>query len=160
MIIFTKNCKEILVDDDFEVPSNACLTVTSHGYATLVTATGIRAAGGWYKYKRQYLHRYIMDAPDGMQVDHIDGNRLNNTRSNLRVCTNMENNHNKPKRNSNKSGYKGVHRVKSGRWCAQITANYKCRSLGVFDTPEAAALAYNKAARELHGEFAYQNEIE
>lgn len=140
----------ILIDEEYDGPGS--ISVTTHGYASV----SIHIGGG--KYKREYLHRILM--PGYAQVDHINGNRLDNRLVNLRGCDNQENNCNKGPNSKNRSGYKGVHKLPSGRWCAQITANYKCRSLGVFDTPEAAALAYNKAARELHGDFAYQNEIE
>ena len=160
MILYTKNGKEILVDEDFVLPSGVCLTVTSHGYASLVEATGVRTPGGWYKYKRTYLHRYITGATGGMQVDHINGDRLDNRSENLRVCLNEENSRNKGPNKKNKSGYKGVYFNKStGKWIAQLTVNYKCRHLGTFETAEEAALAYNKAAKQFHGEFAFQNEV-
>lgn len=159
MIVYTKNGKEILVDDDFVKPDGACLTVTSHGYATLVTATGEKTENGWYKYNRTYLHRYITGAPDGVQVDHINGDKLDNRSDNLRLCTNAQNSMNKGLSLSNKSGYKGVHRVANGKWCAQITVDYKCKTIGYYDNPHDAAIAYNKVALEQHGIFAYQNKI-
>ena len=156
MILTPKSGKEVIVDDDFTMPSKTCLTVTSHGYASLVKYTGKRTAGGWYKYSRVYLHRFISNAPSDLQVDHINGNRLDNRRENLRLCKNQQNNFNKKAR----SGYKGVHKIRDGKWCAQITLNYKCKNIGYFSTAEEAALAYNSAARDLHGEFAYQNRID
>lgn len=157
MIITTKNGKKILVDDDFSIPEGWSIHVTSHGYASMIKATGVRTEKGWYKYKRKYLHRYIMNSPEGKQVDHINGDRLDNRRGNLRICTNQENNFNKPSINGL---YKGVYQSKeTGSWIAQITFNGKCKSLGSYDNPHDAAHAYNTASKEMHGEYGYQNEI-
>lgn len=109
-----------------------------------------------------YLHRYILDAPDDMDVDHRDGNGLNNRRANLRLATRSQNMANIPI-NSDRlppSGYKGVY--KNGKkWMARIS-NYpttKLSYLGQFSCKEDAARAYNKAALERYGEFAVLNEI-
>lgn len=68
-----------------------------------------------------YMHRQIMQPPDGMEVDHIDGNTFNNLRSNLRVCTHAENIHNAKRPSNNKSGVKGVYFNKDiGKWSAAI----------------------------------------
>ena len=141
----------IVLDVEYDGPGS--LSVSSHGYATI----NIHLGGG--KYKREYLHRHLL--PGFKQVDHINGDRLDNRVENLRGCNNEENNRNKGPNKKNKSGYKGVHFNKStGKWIAQITVNYKCKHLGSFNTAEEATLAYNKAAREFHGEFAFQNEVE
>lgn len=93
-------------------------------------------------------------------VDHIDGNRLNNRRYNLRTCDNHGNCRNRGKSKNNQSGYKGVFlRKKTGTWICSITKNRKKVFLGDFKTKEEAALAYNEAAIRLHGEFAKLNEI-
>jgi hypothetical protein len=105
------------------------------------------------------MHRLIMGAGRGQIVDHQDGNGLNNSRENLRLCTTAENIRNqKPHRTGKHSSkLKGVTPTGRGTWRAQIMANYKKKNLGVFPTPEAAALAYDEAAAELHGEFARLN---
>lgn len=160
MLIYTKNGRRVKVDDDFVIPPKHSLTVTSHGYAALVYYTGEKTDGGWYKYKRTYLHRYITGAPEGVQVDHIDGDRLNNTSKNLRICTNQENNFNKGPNKKNTSGYKGVYFSKqSNRWIAQITVNYKSMHVGSFETAEQAAIAYNEASRRYHGEYGHINKV-
>lgn len=127
------------------------LTVTSHGYAAVVTYHG--KVEGRYKYTREYLHRVIMQPGPGLEVDHINGDRLDNRRLNLRVCTRSSN----AKNTSTKVGYKGVHKNHRGKWIAQITKNYNCHHLGTFRTAEEAAIAYNDAASILHGEFARLN---
>ena len=106
--------------------------------------------------KKVKLHRLILDAPDGMDVDHIDHNGLNNTKENLRICTHMQNMANRKKNSNNKTGFKGVslHRKK---YRAQLRFNGERFSLGCYDTPEEAARAYDEKAKELHGEYANLN---
>lgn len=89
------------------------------------------------------------------EVDHIDGNGLNNKWCNLREASRMENNRNYPKPKTNTSGYKGVSWAKHvNKWLAKICANNKQCHLGYFDDPVLAHEAYCKAADELHGAFA------
>lgn len=108
------------------------------------------------KYKRLLMHREIMGAPEGMDIDHRDHNELHNWRGNLRICTRSQNTANKERNINNKSGYKGV-----CRWHNQWRAAVKCQGqkyyLGDFPTKEEAARAYNEAAVQLFGEFAYVN---
>ena len=102
-----------------------------------------------------FLHRAIMRAPTGMEVDHIDGNGLNNRRSNLRLATHAENGRNARIRSDNTSGFKGVFQHKrDGSWRAQIHVDGRNKYLGVFRTPEDAHAAYVQAAANLHGPFA------
>jgi hypothetical protein len=108
-----------------------------------------------------FMHNLIMSPPNGLEVDHKDGNGLNNQRQNLRVCTSTKNKFNKGKYRTNKSGYKGVSWYpKYGKWQAQIQANKKKMNLGYFTDKIEAALAYNKAALKHHGEFARLNRID
>lgn len=108
------------------------------------------------------LHRFIvslmgLDAT-GMDVDHINGDGLDNRRANLRVVTHAENLRNRGKQANNKSGYKGVHwHSRKERWVASIRAEGKNKWLGSFKSPQEAALAYDRAARLYHGEFAVTN---
>lgn len=105
-----------------------------------------------------YLHRYILGViPDGLIVDHVNRNPLDNRRSNLRVCNYSENGANSMHWKPNKNGYKGVQLRPSGRFGAYISANKRNRCLGTFDTIEAAALAYDKAAKVRYGKFAKLN---
>lgn len=100
------------------------------------------------------MHRVIGSTPDGLETDHRDGNGLNNRRSNLRTATQSQNACNRGPMPSNKSGVKGVYWQKSvQKWHAQIQVGGKVHYLGLFRCITAAALAYAKASRELHGEF-------
>ena len=102
-----------------------------------------------------YLHRFIMECPANMQVDHINMNTLDNRRENLRICTSAENSRNKGKCKRNKSGFKGVDWQKQlKKWRAQIQYNYKTIHLGLFSSPELAHKAYCEAAVKYYGEFA------
>ena len=94
------------------------------------------------------------------QVDHIDGNGLNNCRSNLRAATKQENGCNRNKQKNNTSGRKGVGWNKQHqKWQAQIQVNGKQIHLGYFDDIEDAVRAYNQAAKKHFGKFARLNII-
>jgi hypothetical protein len=107
------------------------------------------------------MHRLILGLGRGTpntNVDHIDGNGLNNTRANLRVCTTYQNSLNAGPQKNNSTGFKGVAPDPYGGWQARISVNRKQIHLGHrFPTPEDAARAYDDAARKLHGEFAWLN---
>lgn len=114
-----------------------------------------------YKSLKVRYHREILSltSDDAQQVDHINGNRLDNRRGNLRLCTKSENACNRT-RVLSKSGFKGVHfieRVK--RYTAKIQFKRKSYHIGCFATAEEAALAYNDAAIKLHGQYARLNKV-
>lgn len=105
------------------------------------------------------LHRIVAGAetPD-QKVDHINGDRLDNRRGNLRICNGHQNAMNQGIKSTNRSGYKGVHfRKDRNCWVAQITHNYKCKHLGSFKNIVDAVEAYNKEAKRLRGEYAFIN---
>jgi hypothetical protein len=104
------------------------------------------------------LHRVIMSAPSGVEVDHINRQRLDNRRCNLRLADRGGNARNCGRNRKNTSGYKGVHRVgRNGRWGAAVVYEGENHWLGVFATAEEAAVTYDLAAMALHGEFAATN---
>lgn len=104
------------------------------------------------------MHRRIAGTPSGMVTDHRNMNTLDNRRANLRVATYSQNRCNTPARADNKVGLKGVSLVRhSGRWRAVIGVDGRQMHLGVFDSPEEAARAYDAAASRLYGEFARLN---
>jgi hypothetical protein len=102
-----------------------------------------------------YMHRQLLHVDPGMQVDHIDGDKLNNRRSNLRIVTNQQNAWNM--KGHSKSGFKGVVKTPQGKWCARIYISKRLVHLGTFDTAANAALRYNEAARRHYGIYARLN---
>lgn len=106
------------------------------------------------------MHRLIMNFPKNKQVDHKDSDSLNNTRINLRVCTQNGNAKNQVLSKLSTTGFKGVSFDKSkGKFSCFITSNYKHIFGGYFDSPLDAAKKYNKLAIKHHGEFARLNKI-
>lgn len=122
------------------------------GSIRCVYAIGLDSSG--CKPRRVKLHRVLMGEPVGFEVDHCDGNGLMNRRKNLRVATKSQNQHNQRLGVANASGAKGVSWYKRhNKWQAHITLNGKQKYLGLFQTIEAAAEAYAKASKEMHGSF-------
>lgn len=120
---------------DYERLSSFKWRLASNGYA----ATG----------KGLFMHHVLLCPPDGLVTDHINGNKLDNRRMNLRICTQAQNCMNNGGRSDQ---LKGVYRV-GKRWKAQI----RSESLGYFDSKIDAALEYDKAAKAQYGEFARLN---
>ena len=108
-----------------------------------------------------HMSHVILPCPDGMFIDHINRNKLDNRRCNLRVVTRSQNNANRRCFSNSKSQYKGVLRSKkTGWWEAAIRKDGKQISLGSYETEIAAASAYNDYARRMWGEYAVLNEID
>lgn len=109
--------------------------------------------------KLELLHRVAWvyangDIPAGMEIDHIDGDKLNNKLSNLRMSNHQENNQNKPMRPDNTSGYKGVWKRKGFNiWYADVQANNRKIRLGPFSSPESANKEAVKLRESMHKEF-------
>lgn len=109
--------------------------------------------------KTYLLHRFIFENPPA-EIDHINQNKLDNRLCNLRAASHSQNEANKRKPRTNSSGYKGVRwHAKDRKWNARIKKDKIERHLGGFNTPEEAARAYDKAAKELFGEYACINGV-
>jgi hypothetical protein len=124
-----------------------------NGYA----ATALHVSG---RTRGVFLHRVIMasalaGSPDGTEVDHENGDKLDCRRGNLRLATHAQNMRNRGLQSNNTSGFKGVSWDRQRRaWQAKIRVDGRQVKLGRFRSPESAAAAYVAAARQLHGDFA------
>jgi hypothetical protein len=148
--IFLSNGKECLVDDDdYQWASQYKWHESGKGYALRNKQVNGRSA-------TVRMHRELLQVHQGLEVDHINGNRLDNRRSNLRPATRQENVRNRKVQKNNKCGFKGVS-CEKGRFRAYICVNNKLIHLGMFTTAEEAARARDKAEKELFGEFSRLN---
>jgi len=139
-------------DEDFEYLSSFCWH--AGGYAMRYAKRVQRGP----KKKFVYAHREIIGAPSGSEVDHIDGDSLNNQKTNLRLCSHRENCSAFHSRKRRTNLYRGVswHKTR-GQFIARIRVNYLTIFLGWFKVPEDAAKAYDIAAVKYFGEFANLN---
>lgn len=104
------------------------------------------------------LHRVVIKAKEGEFVDHINGDKLDNRKINLRICTRSQNAQNRKTNKLNKSGYNGVSWcIKNKKWVAQIQYENKKIHIGYYINAIDAAKAFNEAAQKYHGEFAKLN---
>lgn len=108
------------------------------------------------------MHRVILDAPAGTEVDHVSRDTLDNRRANLRLCTHAQNCQNRRRiAGSHSSVFHGVSWHKTNRkWVAQIQINGRRKNLGYYLSEAEAALAYNEVAQKHYGEFAVLNRME
>jgi hypothetical protein len=128
-------------------------SMATTGYAR----TGVYVGGG-EKDQTVLMHRHIVGATASEHVDHIDGDKLNNRRSNLRVCSRSQNLANRGVPTTNKTGFKGVSICKQTRsFRAQLKVNGEVFRIGRFKTAKEAALAYDQVAKKHLGEFARLN---
>lgn len=141
---------EVIVDD-FDYPLLSLIKWTTNKREDTSYA--------WHRWFGK-MHRFIMAADTGMHVDHIDGNGLNNQRSNLRICTPKQNYQNRKKHKIGISKYKGIHfdiRNTKRHWKAIIRSDKKLIYLGCSETEEGAARIYDAGAKKYFGEFANLN---
>lgn len=148
------------VDDEDYERINKHKWLYSQGYAV----RAVRVKSGRFGQVRLLMHHIILPRRDGYEIEHRDRDGTNNTRSNLRYATHSENLRNQKIHSDNLTGYKGVSLVKlrvkmswKKPYIAQIVFNYKHKTIGYFETAEEAARAYDRAAKELFGEFANLN---
>ena len=159
-IILNKGMRAIVDDEDFDrVTNKGKWYINNTGHVRMGLYMGTRS-NGKIILKNLQLHRFIIDAPDGMEVDHINGNALDNRKQNLRVCTKSQNMMNRGAQKNNTSGFKGVYwNARKDKWMVTIGLNSKYIFIGYFSCKIEAAQAYNKAALKYHGEFAKINQI-
>jgi hypothetical protein len=101
------------------------------------------------------MHRVILNTPENMETDHVDGDGLNNQKNNLRACTHSENQSNKSKYVNNTTGYKGLSWCeRNKKWLVRISVNKKRFYLGHFKSKKEASEVYNIACLKKHGKFA------
>ena len=138
--------------DDVEVEHLMAMgrwSLTKKGYAVHWTTINGRR-------KALYMHRVILDAPPDLQVDHINQDRLDNRRANLRFATRTQNNANRGTLRSNSSGFRGVNR-NGNQWETRIRYHGQRIYLGSFSDLTQAAQTYDVAARLLFKDFATPN---
>jgi hypothetical protein len=144
-------------DEDFEFLSQISWFAFKHGQK--FTAARTLFING--RRKTIFMHRCILlpcNTSSKIEIDHIDGNALNNQKANLRTCTHSQNTKNKDKQSINTSGFKGVYfHKKNKKWRAQIGLNGRRVTLGEFHTKEEAASTYDLSAVKYYGEFARLN---
>jgi hypothetical protein len=148
----------------------------TRGKVALVDPADVQLLGQWtwtylaegYAYRTEqrnnrksavYMHRQLLAAPGGCEVDHINGNRLDNRRANLRLVSRAQNRRNQRPGRRNQSGFLGVSRYPKNpsKWVAHIRGAGKSQYLGMYETPEAAARAYDTAATARYGVHAHRN---
>ena len=106
------------------------------------------------KPKKVLLHRAVMGAPAGLDVDHINHNTLDNRKANLRLATRSDNMANRAGLDANNTlGFRGINRTPNGRFTAKIKCRGQKLHIGTYDTAAAAAAAFTSKAKELFGEF-------
>ena len=146
-IPLTQDKLALIDDEDYEKISQYSWYYTSNGYAAHKNQDGII-----------FMHRLIMETPKGKATDHRNGNKLDNRKTNLRICNQASNNQNVPAFKINKSGYRGVHWNKNNqKWTAQISYKNQTLHIGNFIDIRHAVIARDLWALILHGEYAYTN---
>lgn len=151
-IILKSGSVAIVDDDDYPLLSRYTWYENEKGYA-------ITHVNGKHL---TLMHRFILNPLPSLQVDHINRIKLDNQKSNLRLCRNNENHWNMAaNRKNNTSGYRGVyfHKQKQ-KWQAKFNKNKKEIHAGFYNTAIEAARAYNAKAKEIYGDFAYLNPID
>lgn len=164
-IKLTQNQYAIVDDEDFKNLELFNWVASKDKYGKYyATRTILVSEINSYKKSKISMHRYLLNPKIGLEVDHINGDTLDNRKRNLRICTRQQNNWNRVGIKNTSSKYKGVSFNKEKqRWTARIgkTINGKVvkKYGGAFDLESEAAVAYNKMATDLYGEYAFINKI-
>jgi hypothetical protein len=140
-LTLTKGHYTLVDDEDFEYLNQWKWHYHSGGYAA--RKAGVR------------MHRIILSAPQDEEVDHINGDGLDNRRANLRLCTRSQNCQNRSIFRNNTTGHKGVSLRPGGKYRARIWLNKTCHSLGDFVSVTEASKAVEQARQKYHGDFAW-----
>lgn len=142
--------KEFIIDlEDYDKVKNYCWRITPQGYVVANSRNGSN--------RIVWIHRLIMNAKDDEVVDHINWDKLNNRKSNLRIATKSQNNINIRLKSNNTVGYPGITINKSGNYVARISKNNVRYYLGTFKTYKEAIEARRAAEINLHGEWSGEN---
>ena len=155
-IELTKGQVAYVDDEDFEWLNQWKWFTRVRGHLLYVSRYIKQPSG---KRERIHMHREIMHPSVGVIIDHIDGNGLNNQKSNLRLCNKAQNKMNSIAHRGSSSKYKGVALRENGKWRSIIRINKKLLHLGTFVSEVEAAEAYNRMATELFGDFARLNQL-
>lgn len=146
-IELSKEMQATVDDDMYDFLNQWSWYVSSNGYAVRNEYHP--------KHMTLRMHVLINNTPEGFFTDHINGNKLDNRRSNLRTCTKNENGFNRDKPSNNTSGYKGIYwHKRDNKWRVQLRVDGKKKYIGNYSDLQDAIMARNKAALTYHGGFA------
>lgn len=161
-IKFKNGLRAFVDDEDFELVDKFTWYCEPHGRTFRSYMAKDRNIDGKRTRKKIFLHRFILKAEKGQIIDHVDGNALNNQKSNLRFCTHSQNIMNGPRRIGSSSKFLGVSRRQfknSLKWKTQYQLNGKNHYVGVYESEKEAALVYNVCASFAFREFARLNKL-
>lgn len=154
-IIIKEGVEAFVDDEDYEYLSQMKWSLMANGYAIC----GRKIQG--IDKKSNMMHRLVINAKKGQIVDHIDRNRINNTKQNLRFVSIEQNCHNSSKRKNAKNKFKGtVYRERVNAYESRCKMFGKHNNLGTYKTEIAAAYAYNKKALELSPDYVFLNKFD
>jgi len=146
------SCAEVITTKgEIILISKSDLLIVSK-YTWCISKTGYPVAN--INHKVTKLHRYILSPSENQIIDHINGNKLDNRRNNLRICTNTENVRNSKLQLNNSTGYPGIRTTKGGKFNVRITVNHKELHVGNYDTLDEAITKRKEVELKYYGEFA------
>lgn len=154
-IELTQGKTAIVSQEDYELVSQYKWSYDSHNNCAVRSIFLGRDKNGKQKSITVNMHRFVTGAEKGKDTDHINGNRLDNRRSNLRVCEHKDNQRNMKMHKDNTSGYKGVSKSRGGKWVVKVGNKYIATFSDVID----AAKRYNEEAISMYGKYAKLNVI-